>query len=269
MHRAIRTSAACIERHLHGRLSSYARLLLRARIADECDRAEPVHGDVAERCRRAAQASRDPRRFRALVRARKSRDRSERPANDPRFRQFPTPFARLRISGPGRPVARGARPRAARPDPGRARRIVGLGPWNVVGAHARVRPGRRSRGAARARRHARARGARGARAPARAAPGRGRVDRRLRERGAQSRGDAQSRPYDWATRFEERIAAAALAGDEATLCDLDGPDAVASAPSVEHYLPMLYAFAQRRRATTILARGIEAASLSMLSLRFD
>ncbi len=76
-------------------------------------------------------------------------------------------------------------------------------------------------------------------------------------------------PYDWATRFEERIAAAALAGDEATLCDLDGPDAVASAPSVEHYLPMLYAFAQRRSATTILARGIEAASLSMLSLRFD
>jgi 4,5-DOPA dioxygenase extradiol len=76
-------------------------------------------------------------------------------------------------------------------------------------------------------------------------------------------------PYDWATRFEERIASAALAGDEETLCDLDGADAVASAPSVEHYLPMLYAFAQRRSATTVLARGIEAASLSMLSLRFD
>jgi aromatic ring-opening dioxygenase catalytic subunit (LigB family) len=38
---------------------------------------------------------------------------------------------------------------------------------------------------------------------------------------------------------------------------------------VEHYLPVLYAFAQRRSATTILTRGIEAASLSMLSLRFD
>ena len=76
-------------------------------------------------------------------------------------------------------------------------------------------------------------------------------------------------PYAWATRFEERVAAAALAADEATLCDLDGPDAVASAPSVEHYLPMLYAFAQRRSATTILTRGIEAASLSMLALRFD
>jgi 4,5-DOPA dioxygenase extradiol len=75
--------------------------------------------------------------------------------------------------------------------------------------------------------------------------------------------------YDWATRFEERITAAAVAGDAAPLLDLAGADAASSVPTVEHYLPLLYAFAQRRTATTVLTSGIESASISMLSLRFD
>ena len=75
--------------------------------------------------------------------------------------------------------------------------------------------------------------------------------------------------YGWAERFEARIAAATDAGDAEALLALDDPDAAASAPTLEHYLPLLYAFAQRRRTTSVIARGIEASSISMLSLRFD
>jgi len=82
-------------------------------------------------------------------------------------------------------------------------------------------------------------------------------------------------PFDWASRFEERTCAAALAGDDAMLLDLDGagPDASASVPSVEHYLPFLYAYGagsgSGAGAASVLTRGIEGRSISMLSMRFD
>jgi 4,5-DOPA dioxygenase extradiol len=77
--------------------------------------------------------------------------------------------------------------------------------------------------------------------------------------------------FDWAVRFEERVTAAALAGDDAALIDLDaaGRDAAASVPTPEHYLPFLYAYGAGGGAAAVVVRGIEAASIGMLAMRFD
>jgi 4,5-DOPA dioxygenase extradiol len=56
-------------------------------------------------------------------------------------------------------------------------------------------------------------------------------------------------PYDWAARFDAKIKALVRAGDDATLADYDalGPDAELAIPTPEHYLPLLYILALRRK----------------------
>jgi 4,5-DOPA dioxygenase extradiol len=56
-------------------------------------------------------------------------------------------------------------------------------------------------------------------------------------------------PYDWAARFDAKVKALIQADDLDTLADYDGlgPDAELAIPSPEHYLPLLYVLALRRK----------------------
>ncbi len=55
-------------------------------------------------------------------------------------------------------------------------------------------------------------------------------------------------PFDWAVRFEERARQLLLAGDDGLLIEYEtlGRDAMLSAPTPDHYLPLLYVIALRR-----------------------
>jgi 4,5-DOPA dioxygenase extradiol len=77
--------------------------------------------------------------------------------------------------------------------------------------------------------------------------------------------------YDWAARFE-RLARQLLAdGDFAPLVDYEslGPDALLSAPTPDHYLPLLYVIAQRQQDEPVSfpVAGFDGGSISMLSVR--
>jgi 4,5-DOPA dioxygenase extradiol len=77
-------------------------------------------------------------------------------------------------------------------------------------------------------------------------------------------------PFDWATRFEQRARELILAGDHAPLVDYEslGRDAVLSAPTPEHYLPLLYVLGARHPedAASFPVEGIDGGSVSMLSV---
>jgi 4,5-DOPA dioxygenase extradiol len=78
-------------------------------------------------------------------------------------------------------------------------------------------------------------------------------------------------PFDWAVRFEERARALLLAGEHAPLVAYDtlGKDALLSAPTPDHYLPLLYVLAQRREAEQVSfpVEGFDGGSISMLTVR--
>ena len=75
-------------------------------------------------------------------------------------------------------------------------------------------------------------------------------------------------PFDWAARFESAIRAALLEGDDDTIVDWEriGEDARLSAPTPEHYLPLVYVAGTRRRGdkVSIPVDGIDLGSISML-----
>jgi 4,5-DOPA dioxygenase extradiol len=56
-------------------------------------------------------------------------------------------------------------------------------------------------------------------------------------------------PYDWAARFDAKVKALIAEGDFATLADYDGlgPDAELAIPAPEHYLPLLYILALKKK----------------------
>jgi 4,5-DOPA dioxygenase extradiol len=78
-------------------------------------------------------------------------------------------------------------------------------------------------------------------------------------------------PLDWAVRFEERARALMEAGDDAPLVAYEsmGRDALLSAPTPDHYLPLLYVLALRRDGdeVTFPVEGFDGGSVSMLSVR--
>jgi 4,5-DOPA dioxygenase extradiol len=84
-------------------------------------------------------------------------------------------------------------------------------------------------------------------------------------------GNHSAAAYDWAGRFE-RLARQLLAdADFAPLVDYEslGPDALLSAPTPDHYLPLLYVIAQRQpdEPVSFPVTGFDGGSISMLSVR--
>jgi len=76
-------------------------------------------------------------------------------------------------------------------------------------------------------------------------------------------------PFDWAIRFEQTARALMIAGDDAPLVDYEklGRDAMLSAPTPDHYLPLLYILGARHEEdeVTFPVEGIDGGSVSMLT----
>jgi 4,5-DOPA dioxygenase extradiol len=79
-------------------------------------------------------------------------------------------------------------------------------------------------------------------------------------------------PFAWAERFEDVVRHLTEVGDREALVDplSLGPDAQRSIPTPDHYLPLLYALgaAGGSEPARVVTSGIDAASISMLSLAF-
>src|SRR6185437_13501069 len=77
-------------------------------------------------------------------------------------------------------------------------------------------------------------------------------------------------PYDWALRFEQRARALMLAHEFQPLVDYEtlGPDAILSAPTPDHYLPLLYVLGAWRERDTVAfpTEGMDGGSISMLTV---
>jgi 4,5-DOPA dioxygenase extradiol len=88
---------------------------------------------------------------------------------------------------------------------------------------------------------------------------------------AYSWGENVVNPFDWAVRFEEHAHELLLKGDDATLVNYQslGRDAILSAPTPEHYLPLLYVLGLRRKKEKVSfpVQGIDGGSISMLAVR--
>jgi 4,5-DOPA dioxygenase extradiol len=78
-------------------------------------------------------------------------------------------------------------------------------------------------------------------------------------------------PLEWGVRFEERLREALVAGDDAPVVGYEslGRDAMLSAPTPEHFLPLVYVAALRRAGdeVTFPVEGFDGGSISMLSVR--
>lgn len=77
-------------------------------------------------------------------------------------------------------------------------------------------------------------------------------------------------PYDWALRFEQRAKELMLAHDFRPLIDYEslGRDAILSAPTPDHYLPLLYILGNWREGDGIgfPVEGVDGGSISMLAV---
>jgi 4,5-DOPA dioxygenase extradiol len=84
-------------------------------------------------------------------------------------------------------------------------------------------------------------------------------------------GNHTAAAYDWALRFEQLARQLLTHGDFAPLVDYEslGPDALLSAPTPDHYLPLLYVIAQRQQDEPVSfpVAGFDGGSISMLSVR--
>ena len=84
-------------------------------------------------------------------------------------------------------------------------------------------------------------------------------------------GRKQVEPLDWAVRFEERARGLLLAGDHEPLVHYEslGKEAMLSAPTPDHYLPLLYVIALRRESDEVSfpVEGFDGGSISMLSVK--
>ncbi len=79
-------------------------------------------------------------------------------------------------------------------------------------------------------------------------------------------------PYDWAVRFETLAREALLKGDHPTLINYEalGRDAMLSAPTPDHYLPLIYVKGAQREGDEVSfpVEGFDGGSVSMLAVRF-
>lgn len=78
-------------------------------------------------------------------------------------------------------------------------------------------------------------------------------------------------PLDWAVRFEDQARAFMLAGNDQALIDYEslGRDALLSAPTPDHYLPLLYILGTRGSGHQVSfpVSGFDGGSISMLSVQ--
>ncbi len=79
-------------------------------------------------------------------------------------------------------------------------------------------------------------------------------------------------PFDWALRFEKQARDLLIAGNDEPLIDYEslGRDAVLSAPTPDHYLPLLYVMGARSKDDNVSfpVEGIDGGSVSMLTVQF-
>jgi 4,5-DOPA dioxygenase extradiol len=84
-------------------------------------------------------------------------------------------------------------------------------------------------------------------------------------------GDDSAQPYDWALRFDTRVRELLLQADIGPLVNYEslGRDALLSAPTPDHYLPLLYVIAQRQPHDPVSfpVQGFDGGSISMLCVR--
>jgi 4,5-DOPA dioxygenase extradiol len=84
-------------------------------------------------------------------------------------------------------------------------------------------------------------------------------------------GQRRVEPFDWAVRFEKQVRALLLAGEDGPLIEYTklGHDAILSAPTPDHYLPLLYVIALRRKGDAISfpVEGVDGGSVSMLAVQ--
>lgn len=84
-------------------------------------------------------------------------------------------------------------------------------------------------------------------------------------------GDQARGAFDWAARFEETARALMNAGDHVPLINYEslGRDAMLSAPTPDHYLPLLYVLAlqQDNDVVTFPVSGFDGGSISMTTVR--
>ena len=78
-------------------------------------------------------------------------------------------------------------------------------------------------------------------------------------------------PFDWALRFEDAARKLMIAGEHGALANYVsmGEDAMLSAPTPDHFLPLLYFLALQKEEenVTFPIEGFEGGSISMLSVR--
>jgi 4,5-DOPA dioxygenase extradiol len=84
-------------------------------------------------------------------------------------------------------------------------------------------------------------------------------------------GQHAAKPFDWAVRFEKLARDLLVDGDDAPLIDYEalGSDAMLSAPTPDHYLPLLYVIALRRPGERVSfpIEGFDGGSISMLTVK--
>jgi 4,5-DOPA dioxygenase extradiol len=84
-------------------------------------------------------------------------------------------------------------------------------------------------------------------------------------------GKHEVQPFDWAVRFEKLARQLLLSGNDAPLVNYEelGRDALLSAPTPDHYLPLLYVMAQRRgdEPVSFPVEGFDGGSISMLTVQ--
>ncbi len=84
-------------------------------------------------------------------------------------------------------------------------------------------------------------------------------------------GQHRVEPFDWVVRFEKKVRKLLLDGEDRPLIEYGklGQDALLSAPTPDHYLPLLYVIALRRKGDSISfpVEGVDGGSVSMLAVQ--
>jgi 4,5-DOPA dioxygenase extradiol len=84
-------------------------------------------------------------------------------------------------------------------------------------------------------------------------------------------GQHEVEPFDWAVRFEAQAREFLSQGNDAPLVNYEslGRDALLSAPTPDHYLPLIYVMGLRRKgeAASFPVEGFDGGSISMLSVQ--